>query len=203
MGSYLKMAIKKPRRISTGKILIVVAAIALLFAVSQKDKKTSGPDYVDIMMDNKGGDVPNINEGTLIMLAKIDMSKILINPSQRLRYIVLFSSKTIDGFGVRYNFIDSTLEAGLPLIKAETINLLDGNMHQIGYTFKKGAEQELYLDGVKVASGAFTGKETVGITGFAVKELTEPIPAGQEINAEYVGRQLSGEELKEIFNNQR
>ncbi|MBU0628400.1 MAG: hypothetical protein KKC75_04365 [Nanoarchaeota archaeon] len=185
------------------KWVLFLLFILVLVIVSQRERKPAEPDYVDIMFDNKGGDVPNVNEGTLIMFTKIDMSSIFINPSQRLRYVVLFSSKVVDGFGIKYNFIDSTLEAGLPLIKAETINLLDGNMHQIGYTFKKDVGQELYLDGIKVASGMFTGEKIGGVTGFAVMEFMEPILVGQEINARYVGRQLSEGELREIFNKQR
>ncbi len=182
------------------QVAVIVLVLVSVFAISQVGKKNVEADYVDILMDNQGKDIGSKEEGTIIMMTKIDLNNIFINPSQRLRYVVLFSSAVLDGFGIKYNFIGSTLEAGLPLIKGETISILDGNMHQIGYTYKKDVGQELYLDGVKIASGMFTGvKETVPIGMVVLDADEEVIKAESELL--YVDRALNEGEIMEIFNN--
>ena len=184
------------------QVAVIVLVLVSVFALSQVGKKNVETDYVDILMDNQGKDIGSKDEGTIIMMTKLDLNNIFINPAQRLRYVVLFSSAVMNGFEIKYNFIDSTLEAGLPLIKGETISILDNNMHQIGYTYKKDIGQELYLDGIKIASGMFTGvKETVPI-GMVVLDVNEQVvEMGSEVG--YISRALTEEEIKEIFNNAR
>ena len=51
-------------------------------------------------------------------------------------------SKTIPGLILRYNVHDSVFEAGLPLLRSKEVAFLDGNQHEVGYTFKEGGEQK-------------------------------------------------------------
>ena len=182
---------------------VLVSAIILLSIVIIEKQTAQEPEKIDIGFNQQGKDIASTDEGTLIIFTKIDITEFLIEPTQRLANIVLFNSNVLPGFKINYNFIESELEAGLPIVSSKAPQLIDGNMHQIGYTYKKNDKQELFLDGIKVASGVFTGEQKpTMLTGFAVKESNELISA-EGIEVLSFEKALTEGEIKEIFNNKK
>jgi hypothetical protein len=93
-------------------------------------------------------DFPSIKEGTFVGT---------INGNNVVNYkkIILFQSAKISGLTLAYYPEKMMLFGGTPEMKAENINLFDGQVHQIAYTFKRFDKQKLYFDGVLVAESNF------------------------------------------------
>ena len=106
--------------------------------------------------------------------------------------MMFFSSETIKGLRIFYDFRDSRLKAGLPLMGSEQEIGFDGNPHQIIYTFKKGIKQALYFDTVLVAEGPFDPNESPPLVGLAVYD-------GGKIFSDYIADEviISGKYLPE------
>ncbi len=150
-------------------VLLVFAGFASILGNKSEVKEEELEMAVDLNLD---GDFPNPKEGTAIFNNKIFMDRVILQFKKVPKYIIFFESKTIPGLIFRYNAHDSVFEGGLPLIRSEEVTYLDGNTHEIIYTFKEGAEQRIFFDGKEIALGNFDSSK-IGIIGFAVTDIAE------------------------------
>lgn len=167
------LAMRRGKAVKKKKIsFIVVVVLVLVFlkvAMLFGEQKSSISGAFIIKLDQKG-DFPNPKEGTVIINQKVFMDRIISQEKKVPKYIVLMESETVPGLALRYNVGDSVLEGGLPIMTSEEVIFLDGNTHEIVYTFKTGAEQRLYFDKEEVALARFYPSK-IGIIGFAVSDL--------------------------------
>lgn len=167
----MKRKIANKRRI----ILIVVAVLLVVFIkfVFFLDESESKEEELGLAVRlNLDGDFPNPKEGTAIFNMRLLMDRIILQFNKVPKYVIFIESETIPGLILRYNVHDSVFEGGLPLMQSEEVVFLDGNKHEVVYTFKEGAEQKFYFDKKEIASGMFDSSK-IGISGFAVTELGE------------------------------
>lgn len=154
--------------------IVVVAILILIFIKSAmllgeyKSVKKEEPALVVRL--NLEGDFPNPNEGTALFNMRLLMDQIILQAKKVPKYVIFTESRIIPGLFFRYNVHDSVFEGGLPSMKSAEVIFLDGNMHEIAYTFKKGSYQKIYFDGKEIASGKFDPSK-IGITGFAVSDI--------------------------------
>jgi len=152
-------------------IVVVVLLVFIKFAGILGENKPEKEEELDLAVRlNLEGDFPNPEEGTALFNMRLLMDKIILQFNKVPKYVIFTESKTIPGLVLRYNVHDSVFEGGLPSMQSEEIVFLDGNIHQIVYTFKKGAEQKFYFDKKEIASSSFDPSK-IGITGFAVSDL--------------------------------
>lgn len=157
---------KKRANIVIAALIVVILVKIAMLAAEQKPKEELGT-AVKLNLD---GDFPNTQEGTAVFNMRLLMDRIIAVNNKVPKYVIFTESNAIPGLMLRYNVHDSVFEGGLPLIRSNEVTFLDGNIHEVIYTFKKGAEQKFFFDGAEIASGIFDDSK-IGITGFAVNEL--------------------------------
>jgi len=161
----------KKEKLINLSIVAVILIIFVGFAVIQTNPLSEKEEDVSLAVKlNLKGDFPNPKEGTVVFNNKLLMDRIILQFNKVPKYVIFAESKVIPGLVLRYNTHDSVFEGGLPLMKSEEVTYLDGNIHEIVYTFKEGAEQKFFFDGREVASGDFDASK-IGITGFAVSDF--------------------------------
>jgi hypothetical protein len=167
--------------------LVLFAAASLIAYTSRDDGKvTANTIYIDnkntIRVPDSSQPLPNEDEGTIVLWTKPPV-EIFDQFSDARDYIIFFSSTNVPGVRVVYNIRESRFEAGSPLLSSQKIDIFDGQNHQFVYTFKKGVEQAIYIDGVRVNSSGFSPMEVSGVTGFAiaVASIAEADIAGAEV----------------------
>jgi hypothetical protein len=151
-----------------------------------------------IQVPNSNQPVPNKDEGTLVLWTKPPV-EIFDQFSDDREYLIFFSATNVPGLRIVYNLKESRFEAGTPILKSPVIDIFDGKNHQLVYTFKKGVEQAMFLDGQKVDSSEFKPSEVLtGATGFmvATSAITEKDIKGVEV-AVY-DRQMTGDDLAKV-----
>jgi hypothetical protein len=163
---------KKTSRVALYAIFVIIVAKIAILAGSFEPEKA--------IRLNFEGDFPNPEEGTAIFNFRLPMDDIIVDLDNVARYVVFVESRSIPGLFLRYNTKDSVLEGGIPLLRSAKVTLLDDREHQLLYTFKKGEQQKIYLDGEEIASGIFESGRG-GMTGFAVFEDSS---SSREINVE-------------------
>ncbi len=84
--------------------------------------------------------------------------------------ILLFRSSKVRGIAISYNPAEQRLVAGTPIMIAESVQLFDGAVHQVVYSFQKGGKQQLKIDGKVVAERGFETKENF-LTGLVTGPL--------------------------------
>ena len=91
--------------------------------------------------------------------------------------LLLLESEVVNGLKVGYDVNSRKLVGGLPLLYSTEVSLIDGKSHKIIYNFsKKEGKQYIYLDGVLVASGEYTGESVEDLlTGYAVRKQIQYI----------------------------
>lgn len=151
-------------------LAVLLAVVFIKFAMLLAENKSENKDEGFAVRLNLEGDFPNPKEGTAIFNMKLLMDQIILQSKKVPKYVIFTESKTIPSLILRYNVHDSIFEGGLPLMKSQEVVFLDGNIHEIVYTFKEGAEQKFYFDKTEVASSKFESSK-IGITGFAVSSL--------------------------------
>jgi hypothetical protein len=92
-------------------------------------------------------DFPSTEEGKLVGYVKQQASS-----NEK---VILFKSVKIPGLSLIYNPPREQLIGGSPKMVAGNIRLLDGNLHQITYSFKKNNKQQIIYDGRLVAQSDF------------------------------------------------
>lgn len=151
--------------------LIIVVAVLLVFvkfASILGENKPEKEEELDLAVKlNLEGDFPNPEEGTAVFNIRLFMDNIILKSKRVPKYVIFAESETIPRLIFRYNLHNSVFEGGLPLIRSEEVVFLDGNIHEVAYTFKRGGKQKIFFDGKEVASGDFDASK-IGITGFAV-----------------------------------
>lgn len=153
-------------------VIVILLVVFVKFAMVFGDYKSKQAEDSFVLRLDVKEDFPNTKEGTAVFNVKILMDKIILDFKKVPKYIVFIESKTIPGLVLRYNVHDSVIEGGLPLMKSEEVVFLDNNMHEIAYTFKRGAEQKLFFDRNEVASESFNPRR-IGIIGAVAFELEE------------------------------
>ncbi len=135
-----------------------------------------------IRVPNSHQPTPSDTEGTLVLWTKPAV-EIFDQFSDARDYIIFFSATNIPGLRIVYNLNTQQFEAGTPLLKSTKIDIFDGQNHQLSYTFKKGTEQAIYLDGVKVASSEFRPMAIPELTALmiGIDYITEVDIAGIEV----------------------
>jgi len=118
-----------------------------------------------------GRDFPDDSGGTIEFFVDIEKGVFLENNPEIPRYISFFESKSITGLAVSFDLADDRILAGLPLMKSKRI-ILDGELHQIVYSFQKAGEQAVFFDGELVAASEYKGSNANAITGMAVSDLS-------------------------------
>ena len=119
-----------------------------------------GPNEEDLGLAVKlriDGDFPNLKEGTAVFNVRLLMDQIILKYKKVPKYIIFTESTAIPGLVFRYNVHDSVFEGGLPLVRSEEVIFLDGNVHEVAYTFKAGGKQRIFFDGEEVAVGTMLG----------------------------------------------
>jgi len=179
-------------------VIGLIIVLLLVYGInSVTPREVEQESFVVATMDQHG-DFPNPNEGTLVIDFSFDVEKIVNNFNAVPRYIVMLNSKTVEGLGLRYDLMGSSLEGGLPVMIAENIFLLDKQKHQVGYVFKKGGDQVLFFDGNEVARSVF-GEGMSAITGNVIMELGgdyEEIAVPSD--AQVFDKALTLEEIKKL-----
>jgi hypothetical protein len=151
-------------------VVVLFFVVFLKLAMLMGDYTSSEENEGLAVKLNIDGDFPNPKEGSAVFNTRLFMDNIIKVHNKVPKYVIFTESKKIPGLILRYNIHDSVFEGGLPLLKSKEVVFLDGNMHEVIYTFREGEEQKFYFDGEKIASGIFDSSD-IGITGFAVSEL--------------------------------
>jgi hypothetical protein len=93
--------------------------------------------------------------------------------------IVLLNSAKIPDMSLVYYPKEQRLVGGTPKLEANNIVLFDGNLHQVGYTFKRDDKQSLFYDGKIVREsdfeyrGDFFTGQVIGSEVFFVSSVFE------------------------------
>lgn len=144
----------------------MIILVKVIMVTKDSDVK---PNAVTVKL-NLDGDFPNPKEGTAIFDMKLLMDNI-INVNQMVpKYVMFAESKTVPGLIFRYNVHDSKFEGGLPIMQSSEVKFLDGNKHQVAYSFKVGGKQQIFFDGQEIASGDFDASK-MQLTGLAVADI--------------------------------
>ncbi len=151
---------------------VIVLSLALLSVMVLEGKITGnmvdeGSEKIVVMFPHQA-DIKQENEGTIIFDFSLPRSLFMVG-NKSADYLMFLNSETVDGLKVGYDVKEEALFAGLPTLRTKKINIMDGEQHSLSYTFHKGKEvQALYLDGVKLIEGEYSGKKQDSlITGFA------------------------------------
>lgn len=153
---------------------------------------------VNVIKFNHGSlDFQNENQGTLIVKVKAPIQK--INPEGSISKVLIFSSEYFEKLSILYDLKDKTFTAGAPFMFSSPVNLFDGSLHMIGYTFDKNVGQALYFDGNLIAFGKFFGTraEKSKITAMVIHGPSYPdIDVGSE--ASVLDKALSADEINRM-----
>ncbi len=191
---------KQKKRISVltalSVVIFVLGAAALGYSIFfgheiEKELET----VVVLRQAGSSVDLPNKEQGTVVISLKAPESEILVGESEPTR-VILFRSNTVDGLSIEYLFGEKRLISGIPSIESQVVDIFDGNMHQIAYSFMRGDMQMLFLDGVKLAEGKFDPTTELTVTGFMVKMPENELSADAENDMVLYDRAMSEEEIK-------
>ncbi|MBW2988855.1 hypothetical protein KY358_00900 [Candidatus Woesearchaeota archaeon] len=151
--------------------LLIVIFIKLAFFLGEHTSKIEEEPALAVRL-NLEGDFPNTKEGTARFDMKLLMDRVISRFNKVPKYVIFAESKAIPGLALRYNVHDSVFEGGLPMMRSREVVFLDGNRHELVYTFQEGGAQKIYFDRMEIASGIFD-PDRIGITGFAVSGIKE------------------------------
>jgi hypothetical protein len=153
-------------------IIIVLFVGVLIYGNSITNNVVSEPDPL-IMKGSDSVDFDNKEEGTIVFNGNFNPELIGLKIENLPPYIIIFESKKLNGIKLKYNFQEKTIEGGNPLIKSQPINLLDENLHEIAYSFKKGVGQKIFVDGAQVATSEYEEPKQVTVTSFVSYSANE------------------------------
>ncbi|MBW2965065.1 hypothetical protein KY363_06415 [Candidatus Woesearchaeota archaeon] len=183
---------------------LVVFAAGSFVAYLQKQDIEVRSETLDISNSNvirvpdSNQPVPNPDEGTLVLWTKQNI-EIFDQFRDARDYIIFFTATNLQGLRIAYNIAEERFEAGMPLLATPKINIFDKADHQFVYTWKKGVEQALYLDGQKVRSSSFTPISTSDIVGMSIADIEQYDEADiAGIEVAHYDRYMTAEELNKI-----
>jgi hypothetical protein len=181
---------------------LVVFGVASFIANLNDEQKITGQtinvnQHNTIKVPNSQQEVPNEDEGTIVLWTKPPV-EIFDQFSDTRDYIIFFSATNVPGLRIVYNIRDSRFEAGTPLLSSHKVDIFDGSNHQIVYTFKKGVEQAIFLDGVKVNSSDFKPLKITQITGFIIAVQSVPDADISGLEVDMYDRYMEADDLKKI-----
>lgn len=184
----------------TASSIFLVAGLSMLLYVSKLEPKIEKQLETIIVLQEQGeySDLTQTNEGTIAITFRARDEDVNIGENQPTK-VQLFRSRVLQGLGVYYLYAEKMIEAGMPKIKTTPVNVLDGEMHKIIYTFKKGSKQAIYFDGNKLAEGDYKPETTIIITGLVVKQEEIKISTDKgDIEFDVYNEVLTEEEIKKI-----
>lgn len=99
-------------------------------------------------------------------------------------FLLFLESETIPQLKIGYDPKEKIIRGGLPLMSTHEVNLLDGQQHDIIYTFHRAEhKQMIVLDDKVLAEGEFTGEATGDmITGHVVYAVSKKVLASEKID---------------------
>jgi hypothetical protein len=172
---------KKKSRLVTGfvialSIMMFVAGLSAIFIFSRSIPRIEKQTETVVILKEMGpsSDLPNQDEGTVRIDLKATREDVVVadTPITKLQ---LFRSKTLDGLSIYYMYENQNVTGGIPRLTTAPVDLLDGNMHTIIYTFKRGFKQLLVIDGIVMAESDFAAAVKQSPTGFLIKDVQEPV----------------------------
>ncbi len=140
--------------------------------------------------------LPNVQEGTISLWTKPPV-QIFDEFSDEKEYLVFFSAMNMPGLRIVYNLKEKRFESGSPLLRSPPIDIFDGQNHQLVYTFRKGGQQMILLDGVKVDESEFRPIEITKVTGFAIAPMI-PETSISGVELAMYDRQVTADMLDKI-----
>ncbi len=192
---FLKLYRMKERNKKNKKKYLIGILVLILLVVLYVSKQPKKETIVILKEQEKYPDLTQSEQGSIIVDFKAvdeDVNVGGITPTK----ILLFRSRKVNGLVIYYLYNEKIVEGGIPKLTTSKVELLDGNMHQIAYTFKKNDKQALYVDGKKESEGKYMPE--IPITGFAVKEIENEISTDKgNINFNVYDRVLTEKEIKE------
>jgi hypothetical protein len=171
---------RKKSRLVTGLVIallvvVFVAGLSAIFIFSQNIPRIEKQVETVVILKEMGPstDLPNQDEGTVRIDFRATKEDVVVadTPITKLQ---LFRSKTLDGLSIYYMYENQNVTGGIPKLTTASVDLLDGNMHTIIYTFKRGFKQLLVVDGVVMAESDFAPAIKQSPTGFLVKMIEVP-----------------------------
>jgi hypothetical protein len=165
-------------------ILTIFLILTTLAVLNDNEKET-------LLLPQPKEDFTNPEEGSVVMLTSVPN----LNVPEKIKYVVFFKSRFFPGLSIQYNIPKLSLEAGIPLMGSPETDIV--GRHIIVYTYQKKGTQSLYLDGNKIASGAFIGKSISPPVGYVVLN-TENIKYINPEKVEMYDRELTEEEIKNL-----
>ena len=159
----------------TGIIIgILVLFAAILFFGDKNLKEDNVVIYFPI--DN---DFPNTDQGKITFEFRFPKNAFKVG-DKTADTLMFLDSSTIPDLKITYNQLDRRVHAGIPLLTAEDVILLDGKTHKLEYEFNRDQrKQSIFLDDNLLATGEFTG-ELSAFAGYVIYEqskfIESPIP---------------------------
>jgi hypothetical protein len=176
--------------------LLLISAAVYVFVSKLEPKIERKVETVVVLRENGVyPDLMNTNEGTVVINFRAKEEDVNVGDAVPTK-IQLFRSKNINGLGVYYMYEQKLLIAGLPVITSPPSTLLDGNMHQVAYTYKKDDRQMIYLDGNVIAESRYNPGSPDAISGFLVKQIQNEVDSDKGDSEYHVySRVLSADEI--------
>jgi hypothetical protein len=149
--------------------MLFLAGVGAIFYFSQRISQPERKTETVVVLKDTGGsvDLPNPDEGTLRIDFRAVESDVDVGESAPTK-VLLFRSKVLEGLSVYYLYEEKNITAGMPRLTSPAVNLLDGSMHTVIYTFKRGYKQMLIVDGQVMAESKFSPAVKQAPTGFLV-----------------------------------
>ncbi len=150
-------------------VLIAIFSLAIIEDTITGNLIREEKDEKVVIYFPNTADFPNSNEGTIVFEFSFPAASFKVgNKSADL--LMFLNSDVISGLKIGYDTKEKKIYAGLPLMKSEPIDLIDGKGHKLAYMFHNGVKkQSLYLDNQLLFEGDFTGEKGENIlTGYSV-----------------------------------
>jgi len=168
------MEVKKAVIVALIVLSVVVASSFITLNNEESNIQSEQGEYKltsYVVKSSLEGDFQNTEQGTFVYSGNLNQE--IIESRDDIQFIVLFYSRKIPGLAMRYNLKDKTIEAGLPVIKSEPIDLLNGKNYKITYAFNKKGSQKVFINYKELMSSPYTGSVNGMITGFVTNQEEE------------------------------
>jgi len=167
-------------------LILFLAGAGAIYYFSQRLPNLKEKAETIVVLKEMGTptDLPNPDEGTVRIDFRAVDSDVNVGETPPTK-ILLFRSKVLGGLNVYYLYEGRNVTAGMPKLTSPSINLLDGTMHTVIYTFKRGYKQMLIVDGQVMGESDFLPAIKQAPTGFLVYS------PDKEIQADNIGVSVS------------
>ncbi len=129
-------------------------------------------------------DLPNKEESTLNFEFSFPAASFKVG-NKTADVLMFLESGVMPGLKIAYHTANKKVYAGLPVIESDAVELLDGNMHLLTYTFsRKEQKQIVTLDNQVIAEGIFTGEQMQSpLTGMVVYDGRYELEAAERVES--------------------